>query len=356
MSRQPPTGPRCRESGLSLIELMITLVVSLLLLGGLIQIYLSNKQSYNAQEQLARMQESGRFAMELITRDLRRAGYWGGSVDLRRIERGNPGPITAPNVSNTCGFNDPDWGRMIRWRVSGLNNTNAGYACATGYVNGSDILTVRYAGPGTIATADANANGLYLLDNTDSGAIVTGTTWSSNSLLEIAGDNVVASLRPLVSHAYYVGDSGRACPGGEAIPALRRVRLNPETGRTLLETEESEEIASGVEDLQVQYLLGGNYVNANQITGDEWLAVSAVRVWLLVRGECPESGLVNDTTYPAMGDRASFTPNDNFRRQLYVSTVMLRNTVVGDGPVLIDDPSENGSSEDDESEGGGTDG
>lgn len=353
MSRQLPTVSRRRESGLSLIELMITLVVSLLLLGGLIQIYLSNKQSYNAQDQLARMQESGRFAMELITRDLRRAGYWGGSVDLRRIERGNPGPITSttsPPVSDTCGLNDADWGRMIRWRVSGLNNTDTGYACATDYLEGSDILTVRYAGPGTVATA--SDNGLYLLDNTDSGAIVTGITLASNNLLEIAGDNVVASLRPLVSHAYFAGESGRVCPGGEEIPALRRVRLNPETGRTL---QESEEIASGVEDLQVQYLLGGTYVNADQITGDQWLAVSAVRIWLLVRGECPEFGLVNDTTYPAMGDRPSFTPNDNFRRQLYVSTVMLRNTVVGDGPVLIDDPSDDGSSEDDGGGGGGTD-
>lgn len=317
-----------RQLGLSLIELMIAMIVGLLLLGGLIQIYLSSKQSYNAQEQLARMQESGRFAMDLITTDLRRSGYWGGSVDLRRIEAGNPGAITnttTPPVSHTCAANT-NWGRMIRWRVSGLNNTNAGYTCAAGYdaTIASDILTVRYAGPAPIATLpSAEPNRLYLRDNTDSGVIMTQATASApeNEPAAIVGDNVEPTVRALVSHAYYIGNSGRTCPGGAAIPALMRVRLGTD-GLPV-----SEEIASGAEALEVQYLLGEEYLNADEINDDEWLLVSAVRVWLLVRAECAEQGLVNDAVY-VMGDQV--VGPDNIRRQLYVSTVMLRNSRVGD--------------------------
>jgi len=314
-----------RQLGLSLIELMITLVVGLLLVGGLIQVYLSSKQSYNAQAELARMQESGRYAMDLITTDLRRSGFWGGSVDLRRIEAGVPGAITnntVPPVSNTCAANT-NWARMIRWRVSGLNNTNTGYDCSNGYdaTVASDILTIRYAGPAPVTTLESDR--LYLRDNTDSGVIMTGATEgdSENVPAAIVGDEVVASVRPLVSHAYYIGNSGRTCPGGAAIPALMRVRLGDD-GLPL-----SEEIASGVEALEVQYLLGEEYLNADEIDDDDWLRVSAVRFWLLVRAECAESGLVNSAVY-AMGDQV--VGPDNIRRQLYVSTVMLRNARVGD--------------------------
>jgi len=312
-----------RQRGVSLIELLITIVVALLLLGGLIQVYLSNKQSYNAQEQLARMQESGRFAMDLITGDLRRAGFWGGSVDLSRIENGTPGAVNP--ASHNC-LADNSWGRMIRWRVSGLDNQKGGYNCAANYDAGtaSDILTIRYADPTPVVGAIPADGGLYLRDNTEAGVIMTGATAgdSDNMPPAVAGDAVAVEVRPLVSHAYYVGDSGRNCPNGDTITALMRVRLDESTGLPV-----EEEIAPGVEHLEAQYLLGNQYVDADAIAGDQWLDVSAVRVWVLVRGECVEQGLQNPTVYD-MGDQ-TVGPND-IRRQLYVSTVMLRNTVVGE--------------------------
>jgi type IV pilus assembly protein PilW len=326
MSRQRLDMLKTRQGGVSLIELMIAIVLALLLLAGLIQVYLSSKQSYNAQEQLARMQESGRFAMDLITSDLRRAGYWGGTVDLGRIT-GLPGPILDPAAySHTC--IDGTWGRMIRWRVGGLDNAKGAYNCAASYdtTTASDILAVRYAGATPIdpAVTPLNVNGLYLRDNTESGVIMTGALAGdpANTPPAVDGDAVIAQVRPVNVHAYFVGDSGRTCPNGDAIPALMRVRLDSVTGLLV-----EEEIASGVEEFEVQYLLGDQYLDAGAIVGNDWLNVRAVRVWLLVRGECLEQGLVNTTAY-AMGNRNIAA--ENVRRQLYVSTVMLRNTVVGE--------------------------
>lgn len=325
-------GPNFRlQLGVSLIELMIALVVGLLLLGGLIQVYLSSKQSYNAQEQLARMQEGGRFAMDLVTRDLRRSGFWGGNVDLFTVA-GNPGPEPP---SHNCNSNA--WGRMINWRVSGLNHTVApgGYTCATGHVANTDILTLRYADANILATVPGN-NALFVRSTMFASRVTTGALAGEddNRIFpddpSITPEHLLPEVRQLVSHAYYIGDSGQACPGGQAIPALRRVALNPTSGAL-----ESELIATGVEQLQVRYLLnvGGNdvYVDAQNVPNDQWPNVRAVRVWLLMRGECPEFGLVNNTTY-TMGDLA-FTPAantvaENYRRQLYVSTVMLRNIAV----------------------------
>lgn len=319
-----------QQLGVSLIELMIALVVGLLLIGGLIQIYLSNKQSYTAQDQLARMQESGRFAMDLITRDLRRSGFWGGNVDLFTFA-GDPGQEPP---SHNC--TSAAWGRMINWRVSGLNQTAApgGYTCATGHVADTDILTIRYADADIVDPVPAN-NGLFVRSTMFASRIMTGAL-AGEDVNRIFPDDpattpahLLPEARRLVSHAYYIGDSGQVCPGGQAIPALRRVALNPTTG-----VPEAELIAPGVEQLQVRYLVtdaSGNdvYVDAQNVT--QWPNVRAVRIWLLVRGECPEPGLVNDTTY-TMGD-FPFTPaansiEENYRRQLYVSTVMLRNIAV----------------------------
>jgi type IV pilus assembly protein PilW len=308
------------QGGLSLIELMIALLVGLLLLGGLIQIYVSSKQGYNAQEQLARMQESGRFAMDLITRDLRRAGYWGGNRNLAVIT-GNPGPATP---AHSCGANDT-WGRMVGWRVSGVNQDAApgGYNCASGHVAGTDILAVRYAGSEIIPDGIVVGNALFLRSTMCHGRVMTGAL-KGDSGNAITPDECSTSahmlpvVRRLVSHAYYIGDSGQSC-GTVAIPALFRVRL-ADNGLPV-----TEQIATGVEQLQVRYLVNGAYQDT--VAAAEWPVVQAVRVWLLMRSECPESGLANATDY-AVGD-VTVNGDDGFRRQLYVGTVMLRNPMAG---------------------------
>ena len=60
--------------GFSLIELMIALMLGLLVVGSASAIFISNRQTYRATEGLGRVQENGRMAFELLSRDLREAG------------------------------------------------------------------------------------------------------------------------------------------------------------------------------------------------------------------------------------------------------------------------------------------
>ena len=60
--------------GLSLIELMIALLLGLLVVGGAIGIFTSNRRAYNATESLSRVQENARVAFEMMSRDVREAG------------------------------------------------------------------------------------------------------------------------------------------------------------------------------------------------------------------------------------------------------------------------------------------
>ena len=52
------------QLGLSLVEVLVALVISLFLLTGLGQAYLSNRVSYTFSEAISRIQENGRFALD----------------------------------------------------------------------------------------------------------------------------------------------------------------------------------------------------------------------------------------------------------------------------------------------------
>lgn len=75
MKRIPRKRARSPESGFTLIELMVALSLSLFVLGGVIQLYLHNKQYYRFQEAAAQIQGQGRFAIETLSYHLRLAGY-----------------------------------------------------------------------------------------------------------------------------------------------------------------------------------------------------------------------------------------------------------------------------------------
>ncbi len=63
------------EGGFSLIELMIAMLLGLILIGGVVNIFLASSQTYRLQEAMFRVQESGRFALDMMLRDLRDAGF-----------------------------------------------------------------------------------------------------------------------------------------------------------------------------------------------------------------------------------------------------------------------------------------
>lgn len=64
-----------RQQGLTLIEIMVALVISLFLLAGLLQLFIGTRQSARIQENLSRVQENGRYAIDYLGRVIRLAGY-----------------------------------------------------------------------------------------------------------------------------------------------------------------------------------------------------------------------------------------------------------------------------------------
>lgn len=65
------------QRGFSLVEIMVALVLSLFLVAGVIQLFLGTRQTYRFHEALSRIQENGRFATEILSRDIRMTGFTG---------------------------------------------------------------------------------------------------------------------------------------------------------------------------------------------------------------------------------------------------------------------------------------
>src|SRR5207249_119987 len=65
------------DLGVGLVELMIALALSVMLIGGAASLLSGMRPAYRQATELSRLQENGRFALDLITRDFRLADFWG---------------------------------------------------------------------------------------------------------------------------------------------------------------------------------------------------------------------------------------------------------------------------------------
>lgn len=72
---------RTYQSGLSLIELMISMALGLILTLGVFSMFSSSQRSYQTNRELSVMQENAFFAFNFIAEPLREVGYMGGCSD-----------------------------------------------------------------------------------------------------------------------------------------------------------------------------------------------------------------------------------------------------------------------------------
>lgn len=119
-----------RQSGLTLIELMISITLGLLVVMAATALLLSAKSGYIAQDDGARMDDTGRYAVELITRAVRQAAY----VNWDRQEAP---AVVKPEMSPSLEGLDA---HRLKGDTPGMTSP-LGTA-----VNGSDVLSVQFFG------------------------------------------------------------------------------------------------------------------------------------------------------------------------------------------------------------------
>jgi type IV pilus assembly protein PilW len=97
------------EQGFTLVELLVTIVVSVVVLAGIFSTFYSQHTSYLNQEQVVSMQQNLRVAMYIMERDIRMAGYDPNGGSGAGIVAANAGSIRiAQDLTNNAGTEIPD--------------------------------------------------------------------------------------------------------------------------------------------------------------------------------------------------------------------------------------------------------
>ena len=91
------------QYGLTLTEVMIAITISLILLAGVMQIFTGSRQTYRVQDNMARLQENGRFAIDFLSRDIRMADHWGCLKNTATLANNLTGNVSMGTVAGLAG-------------------------------------------------------------------------------------------------------------------------------------------------------------------------------------------------------------------------------------------------------------
>ncbi len=346
---RPPRVPATLAvaAGFGLVELMIAMTLGLLLSAAVLQIALASKNSYRVVEASSRLQESGRFAMSHLARDLRSAGYMG-CPSLQR------------SVVNVIAKDPP---ADIDFTPAGVLVGQDNVAAGNGYsaVAGSDVIVIqRAAVPGARLTGnmtadnaniqiDGNPNGLvqrdyvFVTDCIDAD-LFRATSVSANqsdSRVTLAHANNLNTTNRLSkaygpdaevfgfqSLAYFVRDTGRRTAGGKPIHALwvQARRLGSGGAAPV-----AYELVEGVENMQLSYgedSDGDRSIDVYRSAADvsDWAAVLSVRIELLLHSlEDNVVGASGEFVQSNLSFNGAAVASDGRLRQVYSSAVAVRN-------------------------------
>jgi Tfp pilus assembly protein PilW len=73
-TRKLPNNPM---GGLTLVELLVAITLGAIILGGAVTLFVNNRDTYNTTNELSRLQETARYALDMMVKDIRMAGYFG---------------------------------------------------------------------------------------------------------------------------------------------------------------------------------------------------------------------------------------------------------------------------------------
>ena len=314
------------QSGFTLVEIMVAMVLSLLLGVAIVTVFVNNSHSFTQDDNLIRMQDDARFALQQVAFDLSMAGHY--------AELLSPAAVTLdPNltVGLDCGpAAVTNWAYQTTQPATGdslsliaIDNVTsaqvvAGHSCflADEVAPGTDVVSIkRVAG----AEASVFRNGAVYLRTNGTVGLLYRQPLTGTPAVTVGLPRTEWEYRPAI---YYIREYAYAL--GDDIPTLcRKVLGGP--GPSML----TECIATGIENLQIEYGIdtSGNG-NPNTYMSAPTLAdlqnVVSARIYLLARTTDIDVRHTNQKTF-SIGNAPDYTPNDSFHRRVYSTTVAIQN-------------------------------
>lgn len=307
---QRRNGREHQQRGLTLIELMVSLVIGLLLAIIASSTYLYSKQAYNVVSENAQLEENGRFALNLLTKQIQSAGFT--TLDER---------AQFPNVPVDFKITGCSFG-MVR---PGAPTAASDFGCVNAAPAGampSASLAVFYD-TDAFTTAGANFQGFDCMGNAavtvvKPTALVSGTT--SNE----------------VRNYFFISDTVVQTPSGTTTMGQLSCVTDQNTGGSAVYTVVSQPLLSGIQQINFAYMTAtGPDPQTPQarrdaslfLTPADWTRVIAVEVCVLAKSVQPSGNDVQSNYTDCFGNAFVAPASQTFRRM--TTLVNLRNRTTG---------------------------
>lgn len=351
-----------KQKGLSIVELMIAITLGLILLTGVMQVFLSSRNVFSSQQALSRIQESGRMAIEFMSRDIRMAGFMGCASRSENIQINNK-----LNDANTITFNFKEGIRGYAKEDFPVANSKI----TQDITSNTDVIVLRYtSGSGVYVTKNNDGDQLFVNDTGDSSRIckdgssaisglckedilvvtdcekanvfqatqVKTGTGAPDDKVNILHSN--AAMTPGNAVGNWGGNKQNTFNSGAQIVTANStvyfiaegVSKRPSLWQNVNGT--SLELLEGVDDIHITYgidteatqdFIPNEYKLAKDVTN--WSRVISVRLELLV-ASIEDKVVPDHQVYTFPSDAAAPTTATDYRlRQIFTSTIAIRNRI-----------------------------
>lgn len=342
----PVMHERARQSGYSMVELMVAVTVGLVILAGLAGVFANNSRARAEIDRANQQVENGRYAMQVIGDDLRNAGF---------LSTFDPTPLATPSSKpDPCLTTVAAIQSSVSIAVQGYDNGASAPTCLSDVRTGTDILVVRRASSCAVGALNCDAqvagdpyfqaSGCNNSTELASGNVATYyglDTTTTNLTLHQKDCTTAASLYQYRTHIYYVANDDKT---GDGIPTLKRAEMVVTGGALGFNLVP---IAEGVENLQIEYGLDTSSPTSGSpavytanpdiyntctpaVCAGYWRNTVAVKINILARNTSTTPGFTDSKTY-MLGLNADGSVNtvgpfsDGYKRHAYESVVRVNN-------------------------------
>jgi len=354
------------EQGFSLLEMMIAMAIGLTLIASAITVFSGSRKSIDLNSALTDIQDSARFAMDTMTRDVRMAGFQG-CVDINT----SSATLLADAAPTTNFYDTAVTASVIQDDGSWLPEQPIGFdipATRAAPIAGTHALSVQFGSADTFEFAplervdsdivlyDANSGifegDLALISNCQVADIFEITSANGATLQHSSDGNTdkrlsapygfagtinLARVMRFEANIYYIGDTQRKNGSGDVIYSLYKQTLPYD------KTNLPIEMIEGVANLQIRLGIrdpgetddrGLTFVSPSDVAGQPG-RVEVVQIGLLMQSYDAILDVEDASTYTIAGtmlspsdspvDPASSYPSDKRMKLAFNTTVKIRN-------------------------------
>ena len=314
---------RQQAKGFTLIEMMLSLALGALFIGGVISVFISGNKNYDDNMREARLQGNGRAALYILSNELRHANFWGPLLTLESVNSLPAGALTQ--------------GPCLNWASSDLSNSplvasdtpkTSTFFTTSCLDDATDDETEIKDGTSAFAIKRVSNSEVDITDSDYKDDTVYLRIFSTGGAINVKDSSTNAPANGFSDWRYepkiYFIRSHWNVDDQDGIPTLCTVRIDPAAPDELQVIP----LVAGVESMHIEYGIdtdGDGIPNEYQTApADADIGDTAVvKIYLLIRDDETDWHYDNTKTYN-LGTK-SITVNDNYRRAVFNTSIIPHN-------------------------------